>query len=359
METSRKIMSGVVALVMVALALVLFWPEASEKLAPDPRRAWVAIQADGEEVAEVGTVTLPAASQFSLHAVLEAENRDGTVLYYTEAPALRIGGNLVPAESIRPWDRPQIPKVRWFTVEGSVPHLRIGSETDLERFHFQDFLRAAWPESWSVPGRLDGANDDELSPDPEAVEEPVGTQRYSVWIEFYDDETSYVPARRYAAPGAGELTVGGEAQPTTVHRLPENRAAAAARYLGLTHLELQPAAEQEVLQQVWEWTDRALAYSGVPLLAHLLEASGTDADGLCWRRLDLREVQPRWGEEVAAGDLLRAGARWVVLYRDRGQLGVLDYEDLCLDFTQAPVVWPLKRVFSQGGELELGRLPGA
>jgi hypothetical protein len=59
---------------------------------------------------------------------------------------------------------------------------------------------------------------------------------------------------------------------------------------------------------------------------------------------------------VVRGDLLRVGARVVVIYADRGQQSVLDYEDLCFDFAAGAIVRALGDVFS-GEDSVLEHLP--
>ena len=49
---------------------------------------------------------------------------------------------------------------------------------------------------------------------------------------------------------------------------------------------------------------------------------------------------------------MQVGARWVVLYRDAGRVGVLDPEDLCLDFDQGASIRRLSDVFSGEGEVD-------
>ena len=50
-------------------------------------------------------------------------------------------------------------------------------------------------------------------------------------------------------------------------------------------------------------------------------------------------------QPVTPGDLVRVGDRIVVLYSDRGEPGVVDYDDLCFDFVQGAEVRSLGDVF--------------
>lgn len=356
MEPGRKVLA--IALVLAALAVLalLLWPRAARQLAPQPRQARVAIEVEGEGVARTGVVEIPAGTPFTLHAVLEAEARGGEPVYYTEASALEIDGERVPPEALRPWDRQGPVKMLWFTVEGAVPYLRVEEPGGFDRFRYTEFLRLGWPQTWAVPGRFDPANDDRLERQEGTVEPEFGTQRYQVRIELFGAEGELVPAARFVSPGGDAVEERPGAVTTAAVVLP-GAAAEASRYFGLTHVDLAPAVREALLPRVARLTAGHLAYSQVPLLARLIETAGRRPDDLSRRRVDL-EGQVPWGEEAGPGDLLRAGARWVVLYRDEGTPGRLDRGDLCFDFDRGAVIRPLEQVFTGAGEVELARLGG-
>ena len=88
MEKQSKLFAAiVVAVALVALA-VIFQPAVEEKLAPEPHAAWVAIEVADSGLAKVGPVELEVGTAFELHAVLEARDRSGQPVYYTEATDL-------------------------------------------------------------------------------------------------------------------------------------------------------------------------------------------------------------------------------------------------------------------------------
>jgi hypothetical protein len=354
MEAQRRVLWAATAVLAVGLALLLFWPQAVDELLPRPRRAWVAIEAAGNGLAAVGTAEIAAGTPFTLHAVLEAEARDGRPIYYTEAPRLFIAGREVPAEALARWDRRQTAKVLWFTVEGAVPYLEAASAEQVERFRFTEFLRADWPQSWAIPGRIDPANDDRVA--QERVAEPAGfgTQRYYLRIELYPSGRSLIPEERFTSPGSEALAAGGEEVATASVHVPGG-AAAASRYFGLSHLDPPAGAPPEVVARLQALTEGRLAFSSVPLLAKLVRLAGVDPAAQSVRRVDLDAGLP-WGEAVAAGDLVQVGARWVVLYRDAGEAGVLDRDDLCFDFARVPAVRRLGQIFVGEGDVDLRRL---
>lgn len=354
MESSRKILALALLFAFLVVLALLLWPRAERELRPQPRRAWVAIEVAGEGVARVGPVEIAAGTPFTLHAVLEAQTRGGETLYYTEAPALVVHGEEVTPEALRPWDRREQIKVLWFTVEGAVPYLKAEAPGGIQRFRFTEFLRLDWPRTWSVPGRIDPANDDRVERGAGTVEPEFGTQRYQVRIELFEPGNDLVPAARFTSPGADLLEPEPERFTTAAVLLP-GPAAEASRYFGLTHLDLPAEVRGEPLARAVRLTREHLAYSQVPLLAQLMAAAARPAEDLTWRRVEL-EGEVAWGPEAGPGDLLQAGARWVVLYQDAGEPGRLDRGDLCFDFDRGAVIRPLDQVFTGGGEVDLARL---
>jgi hypothetical protein len=353
-EAQRKLFLAALAAVAVAVGLVLVWPEAAERLAPEPARAWAAIEVGGNGLAAVGTAEIAAGTPFTLHAVLEATTRDGQSVYYTEAPRLVVEGREVAATALKRWDRRRQAKVLWFTVEGARPYLKAERAEDLERFQFTEFLRVDWPQTWVVPGRIDPAHDDRLVRQDEAEAPTFGTQRYQARIELYETERSLIPQARFTSPGAeARLAADGEIATASVY-VPGG-AAAASRFFGLSHLDPPADAPAETLALLSELTQGRWAFASVPLLARLIELAGSRPDELAFRRLDLDAALP-WGREAAPGDLVQVGARWVVLYRDAGRPGVLDREDLCFDFARASAVRRLDQVFVGEGDVEVASL---
>jgi hypothetical protein len=121
-------------------------------------------------------------------------------------------------------------------------------------------------------------------------------------------------------------------------------------------VEPPAGAGPELHARLADLTRRRILFSRAPLLSQVMAAAGATADGLSWRTVDLT-AGPAWGEGgVGSGDLLRAGARVVILFRDRGAPGVLDRDDLCFDYEQGAAVRPLSEVFAGGGLVELARL---
>lgn len=389
MASERRTLYLAFGFVLLLVAVLLLWPRVREELAPDPETAWVAIQPEGSDEAVVGMVELEVGTAFQLHAVLEAHARDGSRVYYTEAPALRLPQGPVPAESLRRWTRPQEIKVLWFTVEGAIPYLELEPGETLERFRTTEFLRPDWPQSWAVPGSLDPANDDPLVRSGARRDNPFGTQRFHVRVELYGRGSRLVPEERYRSWGAAEVREHGDDFPTVVASLP-GAIGPASSLFGLTQIELPPEIERqaddeagdgaeegdgeadgegaeaavEMLREIRELTRRRLAFSRLTALRTVISGVGKSIGELVWRRISLDTGLP-WtpgdGEAAAsaavtAGDLLRVGDRVVILYRDQGRPGVLDREDLCFDYALGAAVRALGDVFVGGGEVELASL---
>jgi hypothetical protein len=353
----RKIFWGALSAAALVVGALVFWPEVEESLRPRPRRAWVAVEVAGAGVAEVGRVEVAAGTPFTLHAVLEAAGRGGEPVYYTAAERLRIGGEEVAGAAIRPWEGSD-PQILWFTVEGFTPFLEVQSAADLERFRFEEVLQPDWPRAWAVPGSLEASRQGGAPADAALPYPPFGTQRYQVRIEFYGEGSEVRPQARFLSPGAESLPESWREFPTVVATLPPPLAVP-SRVIRLTQLEAAPGASPGVRETIAEWTRRELAFSQDLVLAAMLAERGASPAALAWRRIEIA-ANPAWGPAgVEAGDLLRVGERVVVLHRDRGLAGRLDYEDTCFDFERSALVRSLGQVFSGGGLVEWAPLPEA
>ncbi|MEM8996900.1 MAG: hypothetical protein AAGF23_19100 [Acidobacteriota bacterium] len=337
----------VAALILLVVAAVLFQPAVEEQLAPKLETAWVAIEAPGSEVAEVGRLELEEGQPFKLRAVAFARARDGSPVYYTEAAGLVIDGQPVPAEQIRRWDRSKPLKVRWYTVEGRYPYLPL-DETGIQAFEFQEFLRSDWPLAWTVPGEIDAAHDNHLEGSPHLQRQLFGTQRYQVRIELYRRADDLVPEQVIDSWGFRDLKENLAAFPTAVMRA-KGGAGLVSTVYGLTQLEPPAEPPEGLLAQIDELAGADIAFSRLTLLRDLTAAAGVTFATAPWRSVELVGTQGFGDGGVRAGDLLRVGDRVVVLYEDRGGLGVLDYDDLCFDLVQGIEVRALGEVFSGEG----------
>lgn len=357
MAGERRFFFIVLAVLFIIAGTVLLLPRVSEELAPRPVAAWVAIEPEGSGMATVGPVELDAGTPFTLQAVLEARRRDGSELYYTQAPALTIGGRKVPADAIEPWDRPGRMKILWFTVEGAVPFLDLKPGQGLGRFHLGTFFRADWPQTWSIPGHVDPANDDDLVLSGLPGPFPFGTQRYAVRIERYDQERDLIPAERWTSWGSAELRQHLGEFPTVVASLPGVIGPASAVF-GLTEIDPPPGEVESLAPGIAELARQRLAFSRLTVLDAVLRGAGRTLEDLHWRLVDLKSG-PAWGsgpDQAAAGDLLRVGDRVVVLYRDEAPQAALGQEDLCFDYAEGALVRPLHDVFAAGGDVEWAKL---
>lgn len=341
MKLEQKIFAAV--LTLGALLVVGLWlqPRIEDELAPTLERAFVAMELETSGIAEVGTLEILSGSSFTLHAVVEARRRSGETLYYTDAPALRIEGEVVPADSLRSWDRRRPPKIRWFTIEPGKPFLRVLDLEELAGLSAQEVYRPEWPSTWSIPGSLDLAADSNRDWIHGLDQDTFGTQRYQVRIEVFDDDEALLPSQRLKSAGA-EVWMLQEMLPTVTASLP-GVLGPVSRIFGLPQIEGIEAAEG-FRQQVDAWMSDRLAFDRLGVLGETLRAAGVTPESIEWRTLDLSS-QPSWEDQVHTGDLIQVSDRLVILYRDRGIEGVLDPDDLCLDFTRGASVAPLGQVF--------------
>lgn len=356
MTPERKVRWIVIALVAVVVIFFLLSERVEETLAPEPQRVWIAIEVAGSGTAETGRLQLESGTPFTLHAVLEARTLAGGTIYYTDAPGLRIGGEEVPVEALRKWTRNEEVRILWFTIEGFTPYFEVDDAEDLESFEFREFYRPEWPRTWSVPGELQPFAEKYDPQAPRAQLPAFGTQRYHLRLEFFGPASEITPRLRLQSPGAAALPEKEADLPTVVVSLPD-ALAAPSRVFGLTQIEVLVPDLTAVADWLTSWSARQLAFSRLTVIKEMLAAAGVTYEDLVWREVDL-EGGPGWGGEgVAAGDFLRVGDRLVILVKDLGTPGVLDYKDLCFDYHKGAKVQPLREVFAGEGLVEWATLP--
>ena len=344
--------------VVVAGALVLsFLPRVREELAPEPRSALVAVSVGDSPVARVGRVELTSDERFELHAVLVAQTRSGEAVYYTEADQLEIDGEAVPAENLRRWDRPGRLVVLWFTLEGYRPYVELESAEQLDEYRFEAAFRPEWGRGWTIAGSVTPRNRNLARDSGPEADLPFGTARYHVRIERYPIAGGTTPSDRYSSPAAEAVLDPGPSPTRVVMRLPGTLGRPSAVF-GLPQLEPAGTTPRAVLARLADWYRDERAFSRLLMLNGMLADRGLAWSDLTWQPLDLAEGPRR--ESAGTGDLLRSGERIVVIYRDRGQPGRLDYDDLCFDFFENAAVRPLREVFTGGGvldwaDLEIGK----
>jgi len=350
-ERSSRGVVWVTAAVLLLLVASRFVPKLGNPLAPEPTAAYVAALATGESVATDGVRELAAGKEFRLFAVLEARDWRGGSIWYSEAPALRLGGRDVPAAALRrPPDDPLI-KVRWFTVEGSTPYLEVRDAADLTRFRVDDEFHPEWGSGWTVRGIVDPKlvfleDDSPLRP------LPFGTQRYAVRIEKFADSKALTPANRTSSPAA-ELAVEQPDRVTAVvAALPPPLDVLSAAF-GRKEIEPAPDLGPTLGERIDRLAAIRLAFERARLLRRHLESNSTPPESLVWRQIDLERTILAWGRDVSAGDLLQAGPRVVVLYRDQAEAGRLDSGDLVFDLWKGLHVRRIDQVFRSDGDFEL------
>ncbi len=349
MSPDRRYLWIAVAVVTGVAVLLLLAPRVREELAPEPEGALVAVAVGDSPMARVGRTAIASGESFRLHAVLTATDRQGEPIYYTEAERMEVDGVEVPVERLRRWDRPGRVVVLWFTVEGYRPFLEVGSDEPFDSYRFEEVLRPEWGRGWTIAGSVTPRNHSLARGFEPSREVPFGTARYHVRIERFARDADPAPAARYRSPTGADLVAGGPL-PSSVEMTLEGVLAGPSAVFGLPHFEPTEGAPREMLRRLADWYRRDLVFSRPLVLSQMLAERDLTWGELTWSPLDLAE-RPIF-EPAGVGDLLRSGERIVVIYRDVGEVGRLDYDDLCFDFLQNAAVRPLREVFTGGGVLE-------
>lgn len=315
-------------------------------LEPRLERAWVAVQPAGAEVARVGPIELAAGAEFTLHAVLEARDWQGEELFFTQAPALEIGGRRLPAKAIRPWSRRLRVRILWFTVEAVPPFAESGEIV------FREVFRGDWPMSWSVAGDISPSVENYLpNQDGPRRGARFGTQRYKARIEVMGPESEILPRQSLDSWGAEVLPAQVSEFPTVVAVL-DGALGPLSRVFGLPQREPVGADRVAALARIAEWQRLDLAFSRLTLLRRWVDEVATPFADLPWSSVELDGSTPF----APAGDPLQVGERVVWLLEDRGLADRLDRDDLCLDYERGARVRLLSDVFTGDGLVERARL---
>ena len=334
-------------LVVAGIAVILALLRTKQELRPEVERVFIAIAAEPDDVARVGAVEVEVGAPFRLHAVVEATDWRGRTVFYTEARTLELPTGIVPDEQLRSWDRQERVRILWFTVEGAPPYREVATPADLEGPRFREVFQADWPQTWSVPGRLDPTVENFL-PGTEQRGTPLrfGTQRFHVRIEFFSERSDLLPADRLRSPGAVDLEAA--AQLPQVSATLEPPLSAVSRFFGLPQIEPSSEASPEVSAALAVLTERGLAFNRLQVLRSWLNEVGVGWEDLSWLPVELN-AEAAW----TRGAAVRAGSKVAFTYDDRGVPGRLDKADLCLDFDKGATVRTLGEIFVGEGLVEL------
>ena len=240
-----------------------------------------------------------------------------------------------------------------FTVEATSPFAKLDSGQGLERVRYEEFFHPDWSTLWQIDGNLDPRHAEILAGSEEATAH-FGTQRFRTWVEIFEPVNPLVPAQRFRSLGAEDLRDRVADFPTVTATLPGSAAAVSAVF-GLVGVELPSDASPELRSEVADQAARRLLFTRVSVLREALRLAGAELDELPWRNIEL-VGRMSWGVEVRQGDLLRVGARLVMLHEDRDGDGQLGGADSCLDFDEGAAVRRLDEVFPGEGEIEWASL---
>ena len=327
----------------------------------------VAVRRAGDEVARTGVFHLPTGTRFEVLAVVRASHGDETV-YFTDATSLEIGGSLVPSELLRPWPEGRRSRVRWFTIEGSPPFTDWQERSEFPKYY--PVFRPEWGAGWTIPGDVRPRNvnlalgTDRLGPTS------LGSARYHLRVEMYAPGSNLTPVGRYPSPAVVDDGAAIDERASGVVMTLSTPSTAASEVFGLPQVEgIDDGPAEETFTSL---AGAGLLFSRAWVLRGILREAEVAWEDIDWQPIDLAAPESGstlWGDQVQPGDLLRVGGRVVVAFRDSraedivasaddgerpltASPGVVDYSDLCLDYSRGAAVRPLGDVFAGGGDIE-------
>jgi hypothetical protein len=172
--------------------------------------AWVVSKTGGEAAATTDPKFIVEGDDITLYAVARGGKKGSKDTYYfTEAPALVIDGEAVPADRIRPW-QPSWGDIRvfWYKVEpegSAFPEI-----ASLEEIPYRHSFCTGWGSTWS--------HSVDVTPDYKPYhKDNVGTMRYKVKFVLYWGDNQVNPFRKADSPGLETVTGAGIG--SAVHRV--------------------------------------------------------------------------------------------------------------------------------------------
>lgn len=344
-------MRGRFALVALGLT-VIFGCRAVLGPAFEPVAAWVAVEGtDG--VARAALVRLGSGEPIRLHAVLEGRDGEERV-FYTNAERLELGGEEIAAEAIRPWpDRPV--RCQWQTLQAAAPYLEIDDEAKLDSLKFTNFSQPDWGLECSVVATITARQRETMTVPDDARRLAFGRHSYQVRIELPKKETDLIAETSFRSPGSDDLFADPEKFPRVLVAL-DGPLAAPSAVFGLSQLEPTEDLSDDAVQKIGRLHAAGLFFRRALLFAELL--GGAELD---WQLVEFDAGKPFTSDPepgaVAPGDWIRVGDRVMILFRDVGEVGVLDGADLGFDFERGAIVRRLSDVFVGEGDVQWAAAP--
>ncbi|MFH1177089.1 MAG: hypothetical protein V1750_06740 [Acidobacteriota bacterium] len=372
MDSDRRRLLAVLFSVGIAVGGVAAWWRWRQAAMPRLVEVRVVLQGSGEAVASDRLRLLPAGSRVRAAAVVTFRRGAAPVRRICALPEAELDRRRVAVEPLSNWPASGgVLRATWYTVE---PSLFGGSgvgAAQVERLAYKDFLAPEMRQYLITEVGFESHNDDFLAEPLAGNRLAGGMFRFKVRIGAYRSESDLVARESVASPGAGEALAGAVPGVAIAVALPAGVSSELGRHLRLGCFTFAPGC--------WPgggsgWPLRLspaeLVAQGLIVTPQAVAAAAACGDPLAW---PWREPEPidvivggglagsngsalRWGREVAGGDALRAGERFLTLIEDDGD-GVLSGGDSVLFAWRQPArIAPLTSALGDdGAALELLR----
>jgi len=341
-EDTRRIV-GVLAAVVVLVAAVVLWWRAQQAGLPQLVEVRVAARAEGEDVASDRHRVFPPGSRVLVGAVVGYRRSDGTLHWVSPFPEVESRGERLPVHGLDRWPRAAgTLRANWYTVEPSLlGWIGVSAEDAHYRLEYEDFLDTEMGRDLMAEVRWHSNNAEFLSSPPAGHQVPGGTMRFRARVGTYKDPRDLFARDSVISPGAAEVWRGSVPAVTRDAELPPglHPATSSAFRLGCFSLAPDiwpdggpdwplPLTPAEMAEHFLITTPRslaALAGGGDPTADPWSAPEPVVLRGGGWFRPGAAQAL-RWGRDVAAGDTLHVGERYLVLVRDDGD-GVVSLGD--------------------------------
>lgn len=374
MASESRLLFGIFALLVALIAVpLLLWrvKEARRPVLVEVRIVTATIQ---DPVFRSGSRSVAFDGGLEIAAAVRIRQADDSEIWMAPVERLEIDGAPVVHLNEAVWpEEDRVLRVFWFTIESSYLGGDLTAETAEKLLAQRSYLAPEMGRGLRAKAIPEQHNDDQINLGDESFDHGGGTIRLYAKVEVAEKADALASEQSASSMGAGQAFDQGFTSIGMAANFPEPISPMLGELYRLPGFEPQPndagsweditiaskgASFSELVDRrfvVSSWTFASVALTGgLGLTRDSLEAQGRVSFNDGTPTLEGRAV--RWGEEIAAGDLLEDRGQFIVLLSDDGDgmLGPTDHVAHC--WRRPPVATTLDQATLDGAvEAELLR----
>jgi len=355
MASESRLLVGIFALIVALIAVPLFLWRVKEARRPVLEEVRIVTATIQDPVFRSGSRSVAFDGGLEIAAAVRIRQADDSETWMAPVEQLEIDGAPVVHINEAFWpEDDRVLRVFWFTIESSYLGGDVTAETAEKLLGQRSYLAPEMGRGLRAKSIPEQHNDDQINLGDENSDHGGGTIRLYAKVEVAKKADALASEQSAASPGAGEAFDQGFTAIGMAADFPEPISPILGELYRLPGFEPQPndagsweditiaskgASFSELVERrfvVSSWTFASVALTGgLGLTRDSLEAQGRVSFNGGAPTLAGRAV--RWGEEIAAGDLLEDRGQFIVLLSDDGD-GVLGPTDQVAHCWRRPAV---------------------